>query len=299
MVFRAWIIAAMSAALVSGGVSGCASGPKTKEVGEKISAKEKFEEGQKLLKDEDYMEALDAFNLVKSKFPYSIYAAEADVLIADCDYGREKYIEAADSYANFIKMHPKHPKVPYARFRIAMSYVQRIPDDWWFAPPAYELDQSETLQAISELERFLSAYPEDDNVKEARKQLDQARMRMARMVRYVMKFYVKRQHHRGALWRADELLTLYAGLGFDEEALFCKCASHIALDERDAARAALEDLIKRFPKGSYAVDARKMHARLPAAAAPARAAPAPAAPAPVEEPASQSSEQPAPEGDDS
>lgn len=243
--------------------AGCASGPERRaRVSYRTSAKENFIKGKKALEDEDYLEAIEYFKFVKNKFPFSAYATQSDLLLADCHFGRERFLEAADQYRNFIKMHPKHSKVPYAMFRVGQCYFNRIPDDWWFTPPAYELDQAETAKAIRELERFLGVYPQDEHAEQARALLEKCKRRMAERVHYVMEFYLQRDHMRAVLWRAEELLGNYPGLGFDEEALFRKGQAHLELGELDDARAALAKLLERFPRGDHADKARKLLQRI-------------------------------------
>jgi outer membrane protein assembly factor BamD len=247
---------------------GCASGPENRpKVSYRVSAKENFIKGKKAFDDEDYLEAIEYFRFVKNKFPYSSYATDADLLIGDCHYGRERFIEAADAYLNFIKLHPKHEKVPYAAFRMGLSYFNRIPDDWWFSPPAFEMDQTETVRAIRELENYLGKFPDDEHAAEARKLLAQCKRRMAERVHFVMRFNLSKDRYRGALWRAQELLGNYPGAGFDEEALLVKAEALIELGDPAGAQAAVQELLARFPQTQLRQDAQKLLARLPAGAA--------------------------------
>lgn len=249
--------------LALGLLSGCASGPeKRAKVNYRKSAKENFLKGKKALEDEDYLEAIEFFKFVKNRFPYSTYATEADLLMADCHYGRDRFVEAADAYQNFIKLHPRHKKVPYAMFRVGLSLFQRIPDDWWFAPPAYELDEAETKRAVTELQRYVKQYPNDEHFAEANKLLNHGLKRMAFRVHYIMEFYYGREHMRAVLWRADELLSMYSGLGFDEQALYRKAQAQVELGEVKEARVTLGNLLEKFPSGSYSSDARSLLERI-------------------------------------
>ena len=200
------IVILLSLAII-GLVSGCASGPKQrKRVSYRTSAKENFIKGKKAFDDEDFLEAIEFFKFVKNKFPYSKYATEADLYLADCHFGRERYIEAADAYLNFVKLHPKNEKMPFALFQIGNCYFQRIPDDWWFTPPAYEMDQAETLRAIREISRYLKRFPEHENSKEANELLRKCLKRMGDQTHYVMNFYYERGHYRGVRF-SDRPLT--------------------------------------------------------------------------------------------
>jgi outer membrane protein assembly factor BamD len=242
---------------------GCASGPeKRPRVSYRTSAKENFLKGKKAFEDKDYLEAAEFFKFVKSKFPYSAYATDSDLYLADCDFERDRFIEAADKYRNFVKLHPKNKKVPYALFRVGLCHFEQIPDDWWFSPPAYEMDQTETGRTIREFEVYLERFPNDENAPKAQEHLKKCKVRMAQQVMYVLDFYRKKEHPRGVLWRADELLKKYSGLGYDEEALFYKAEALVDLEDSKEARATLHELLSRFPEGDYASRAKKMLSKL-------------------------------------
>jgi outer membrane protein assembly factor BamD (BamD/ComL family) len=86
---------------------------------------------------------------------------------------------------------------------------------------------------------------------------------------YVLTFYRKREHPRAGLWRADELLKKYSGLGYDEETLFYKSEAQVQLEDPKGARETLHQLLARFPKGDYASKAKKMMDQLGAQPKPA------------------------------
>jgi outer membrane protein assembly factor BamD len=245
-------------------ISGCASGPETHiKVSYQENAKDNFLKGKKAFDNKDYAEAVEYFTFVKQKFPYSTYSIESSLLLADCHFKREHYSEAIDAYADFVKLHPKNEKVPYSAFQIGLCYYKQIPDDWWFSPPAYELDQRETTRAMLELDRYLTQYPNDSNVQTAQVLLQKCKRRLAEQIDYAMDFYKKRKHPRGVLWRAEELLNKYPNSGFDDKALYFKAESLMALGDATAARSTLEQLVARSPEGKYSKDARALLNRIP------------------------------------
>ncbi len=245
--------------VIAGFIMGCASGPKEKpKVSYQSSAKANYDKGKKEYDDGDYLKATEYFRFVKNRYPYSTYATLSDLMLAECDLGRDRYLEAADGFNNFIKLHPKHKKVPYAMYRIGYCYYQRIPDDWWFAPPAYERDQSETAKTIDALQQYLASFPQDEYAKEGRKLLLEARLKMAKRVHYTMRFYKNRNRARGMLWRAEELLNEYADLQFTEEALYCKAEALHQLKDHDKARDTLTSLIEKYPQGEYIRQAKNL-----------------------------------------
>ncbi len=96
--------------------------------------------------DENYEIALTKLGEFKSRFPYSKYATEAELLIANSHYELSQYTEAALAYAQFVKLHPRHPQVDYAMFRIGESY-------WQDSPEEVDREQEYTLKAIEEWQR--------------------------------------------------------------------------------------------------------------------------------------------------
>src|SRR4051812_28292124 len=57
--------------------------------------------------DENYEIALQKLGEFKSRFPYSKFAAEAELLIANSQFELGHYTEAALAYEQFVKLHPK------------------------------------------------------------------------------------------------------------------------------------------------------------------------------------------------
>lgn len=244
-------------------MAACASGPEVrKQQARKMSAEQVFQKGLEAYHEEDWQAAADYFQLVKSKFPYSKFAADAELFLADCLFQKEKYLEAASAYEEFVKLHPNHLKVPYAMLQIGRCHYERIPQDWFLIPPAYELDQSETLVAIEKLREYLGRFPREAHAEEGRELLQECLHRMAERARYCLEFYRKRGFYRGVVLRADEILHQYPDTGFDEEALFRRAEAWLKLKEPERARKDLHLLLQRFPTGEYSESARRLQAKI-------------------------------------
>src|SRR5687767_280162 len=79
---------------------------------------------------------------------------EAELLLADLDFARERFTEARDRYQAFVKAHPSHASVDYAAFRAAETYTKEMPSEVFFLPPASEKDQVEVKGAFNALGTF-------------------------------------------------------------------------------------------------------------------------------------------------
>ena len=73
----------------------------------------------------------------------------------------------------------------YARFRMAESYFKQIPEDWLLSPPPHELDQGPTREALRQIQRFITDFPDDPRVREAEGMAALALATLARHELYV------------------------------------------------------------------------------------------------------------------
>jgi outer membrane protein assembly factor BamD len=220
-------------------------------------AQQSFLEGEQALEDDDFIEAQRLYTFVRNRFPYSQYAALADLRLGDVYYRQDKFAAAIEQYRGFIKLHPRHPEIPYAAFQVAMSFYGQMPEDWWFMPPAYEKDLSPVLDARREFEYFLKRYKNSEFEKKARRRLAQIRRRLADHEFYVANFYLEGGNYRAAAMRYRYLLENYSGVGLDDRALFLLARSYLELKDVKAAKRALDDLVEFHPDSSLADDARE------------------------------------------
>lgn len=231
------------------------------------NAKENYDKGEESFKDGSYTEAVDYFNQVKNKFPYSKYAVVAELRAADSLFEDEKYLEASDAYRMFVKLHPTNEKTAYAMFRVGYCHYKQMPRDWFFTPPVHEEDQTQVKATLEAMQQFLTKHPGAPEAKEGRQVSAACRERLARHELYVAGFYLKRERWKAAQQRAEGLLAQYAGLGLDDEALLIAAKSLLKQDKRAEAKTALDRLLREFPKSGRAGEAQDLLADLSSAGA--------------------------------
>lgn len=239
------------------------------------TAKKNFDDGEKAMADGRWAEAVKFFEHTKNKYPYSKFAVLAELRIADAHFAREKWLEAADSYRIFVRFHPRHEKVPFATYRIALAYSKEIDQDVWFFPTAIEKDQSAARDAIKAFDEFLARFPDDENAVEAKQLRTEARARLADTDLYAADFYVDRKKWQGALWRYQRVADEFADTPKAPYALLR--AARIAdekLEDGAQATALYQQLVREHPASPEAADARKALSGTPA---PASTPPAPPA----------------------
>lgn len=152
--------------------------------------------------DKYYDQAIKRLGEFKSRFPYSQYATEAELLIADSQFNLEQFQEAASSYETFVKLHPKHPKSDYANYRIAESY-------WEDSPTAISREQEYAEKAVVQWQEVIKKYPNTEFAKKSQEMIVIGRRRLAESVRFVARFYCKAEVWHACAYRYTQLLEKY------------------------------------------------------------------------------------------
>ncbi len=238
-------------------MTGCATSSNNATATYSDQVEAAFQRGEEAYKSKDYIEAVRRFNTVRNQFPYSEYAAIAEIRIGDAYFAQEQYQTAIEQYRSFIQLHPNHERATYAYYQVALSYYQQMPGDWWFLPPSYEKDLSRAREAIRELNLFMRHFPDSEYANDASKKLGVARRRMAEHELYVANFYLDRENPRAAANRLTHLLKNYSGVGLDPTALFLLGRAYLQLGEVDKAIDALTDLVEVHPNSEPAKEAKK------------------------------------------
>lgn len=254
----------LAAALSAAAFLAC-SGPGSSLTGEVKpgrSAEETYKAGEAELKGGNHLEATKLFEHVRTKYPFSRFAALSELRLADVKYDQERWTEAAEAYKDFVKLHPNHENVDYAAFRVGQSYWKDAPSTFKLLPPSHEKDQQAVRDAVDALQGFAAKHPSSKYRPEAERILAQARARLMDHEWYVAEFYAKRGHWAGAAGRLEGLIKKYPDSPREAEALFKLAEAYGKLDERTRAQQALQQLIVKHPQSPRRADAERLLAGL-------------------------------------
>jgi len=178
---------------------------------EELDAGELMAQGNEDLSRGRYKDAVDAFQKIKDRFPYSKHAVNAELKMADALYLQEEYELAYAAYDEFEKLHPKHKDLPYVIYQKGMSNFSQIKSS--------DREQVHTLKAKEEFERLIKRFPRDDYANKARKNLRECLIFLAEHELFVANFYYKQGRYRAALGRYTYLINNYPDMGQYQEAM--------------------------------------------------------------------------------
>lgn len=185
-----------------------------------------YARGTQEFQDGDYKKAREYYTRLKEEHPLHDLAILAELGIADAYYSDKEYLEAENSYNDFIMLYPTNENVPYAHYQTAMCHYQQI--------GAIDRDQTETVKAKREFEKLMARYPQSKFSTLAEKMIRDCKQKLAEHEFYVGDFYFKQKKYEAALKRFEVVKRDYAGVGLDlkVEAFIAETQACLAEEEK-------------------------------------------------------------------
>ncbi|MBW1772991.1 MAG: outer membrane protein assembly factor BamD [Deltaproteobacteria bacterium] len=168
-------------------------------------------EGDKQFNRGNWEEAIESYETVKDRYPYSKEAVVAELKMADSLYESEFYEDAFEAYNEFERLHPKNKNIPYVIYRKGMCYYQQI--------TTIDREQDTTLRAKEEFERVIKRFPRNVYANKARKNIRKCLIFLAENELYVAHYYYRMKKYRAARQRYSYIIENYPDMGQYHEAL--------------------------------------------------------------------------------
>ena len=186
------------------------------------SPEELMNQGISMFRDRNYRDAVEAFQKIKDRYPYSKFAIQAELKMADALFKRKEFEEALEAYIEFEKLHPKNESIPYVIYQQGMCNFLRM--------GTIDRDQTSTKNALEEFERLRKEFPTNQFSLQAQRNIRKCHSNLAEYEFYVGYFYFKSGNYLAALRRFEYLITHYPDLGQYGKALtyIAKCRERLA-----------------------------------------------------------------------
>lgn len=208
-----------------------------------------FKIAQEFEKADRAQVAIQKYNEVKNRFPYSSLATAAELAVADLYYKTESYAEAQVSYQNFRDLHPKHPKIDYVVFQTGMSFFEQLPDT---------IDRDLTLanDAIYSFNELIKSYPNSEYVSQAKEKREKAYEMLSEKELYIADFYYRNSDYLAALTRYETSLKKYPDTPLEPRALLGAAKSAGKLNDSAKKEKYESELKTRFSDSNEAKEVR-------------------------------------------
>ncbi len=221
----------------------------------------KYEYAKKLYEKDDYPRALTIFEELIAVYRGTSKAEEIFYYYAYCHYYVGDYVLSAYHFKTFIKTFPNSVHVEEAAYMIPSSYYEMS--------PTYSLDQTDTKNAIRELQSFINTYSTSTRIPEANETMAKLRGKLEKKYYENAKQYFNMEEYSAAVTAFNNLLKDYPDNKYREEVSFLIIKSNYlyALNSIEAKKSerfqsAIESYFKfldKYPASQYLKQAETIY----------------------------------------
>jgi outer membrane protein assembly factor BamD len=148
-----------------------------------------------------YFTAVEFFEEILNRYPFSPEAVLAELKAADCSYHLGRYQEALLLYEEFENRHPTNESIPYVLFQRGMSNFKQM--------DRIDRDTGGAEKAIALFRQLVQVYPNSPYAAEARSRIAAANEFLADHEYFVVEYYVRTEKFDQAKVRLNYLLATY------------------------------------------------------------------------------------------
>jgi outer membrane protein assembly factor BamD len=209
-----------------------------------------YESGVEKLKKEDFQEAADDFDEVERQYPYSFWAAKAQLMSAYASFKAQNFLRAIGTLDIFLTLHPSSPYAAYAYYFRALSYYTDM------VSPHRDKENAEL--AMEAFEEVCRRFPNTDYAQDAALKIDFLKEHLASQEILMIRFCMKRKDYVAAFQRLGQMITDFPSSRLIPEALYRLLECHVNLGLSNVAHKTFALLSYNFPKDSWTALARDL-----------------------------------------
>ena len=187
-----------------------------------------YKEGVEAFENGDVLFAAKKFNEAEILFPQSEWASKSILMAAYSYYSQDYYYDAISELERFIKKYPKHERLNYAYFLLAICYYEQIVDE--------KKDLGPLLNAQKEFKFIIINYPNSDFALDSKFKLDLINDVLASKEIFLGRYYMKKEKWIAAINRFKHVAEHYDTTAYIEEALHRLVEIHYRLGLIDEAK---------------------------------------------------------------
>lgn len=193
---------------------------------EEYTAQELALNGMEAYERGNYRAAARNFQELKDFYPFSQYAALADLKLGDSYYQRRQYAKAIEAYEDFERLHPRNEAVPYVIYKIGMCYYDQM--------PTIDRDQTNAMKAMETFQRLQRQFPGNEYSILVDPMIPECLRKLAGHEFSIGLFYFETKHWVAAKMRFEKVLRNYPDVGYHREAMIylVDCERRIAAAEQ-------------------------------------------------------------------
>ena len=187
-----------------------------------------YKEGVEAFEQGDVLFAAKKFNEAEILFPQSKWAARSILMAAYSYYSQDYYYDTISELERFIQKYPKHERLNYAHFLLAICYYEQIVDE--------KKDIGPLLSAQKEFKFIIKNYSDSDFALDSKFKLDLINDVLASKEIFLGRYYMKKEKWIAAINRFKQVVQFYDTTIYIEEALHRLVELHYRIGLIDEAK---------------------------------------------------------------
>ena len=238
-------------------LSGCASlnpwngqaeslGKKPEDLGEK-TPESLYSRGVDAVNARRYATAVTQFDAIEQNYPYSTWAAKAQLMHGYAEYLQNHFTEAIGALDRYVQLHPSSADAAYAYYLRSLCYYEQVED--------VQRDQKGTEQAMAALQEVVNRFPDTPYARDARLKIDLCRDHLAGKEMSIGRWYENQHLYGSAINRYQRVVQLYQTTNHTPEALQRMVEVYLKLGMTGEARSTASVLGYNYPGSRWYQDA--------------------------------------------
>jgi outer membrane protein assembly factor BamD len=254
------LIALVVFAALAATLAGCAPGKRgLVPAGTSEPDKFLFDKGNEALQAKKWLVAREYFKQITETYTASPYRPDSKLAIGDTYLGEgsaEALVLAINEFKEFLSYYPTNPRSDYAQYKTGLAHFRQMRGP--------QRDQTETREAIRELQVFVDRYPNSSLMTEARAKLREAKDRLSESDYLVGFFYFRQRWYPGAIDRFKDLLKSDPEYTGRDAVYFYLAESLVKVKLQAEALPYYEKLIEEFERSEFLEEAQRRATELKA-----------------------------------
>jgi outer membrane protein assembly factor BamD len=195
------------------------------------------------LAQQRFNDAHTLYDEVDRQYPYSVWAAKAELMSAYALYQQDKFDDAIVALNAYIQLHPGNRDAPYAYYMKALCYYEQVVD--------VGRDQKVTQQALDAMQEVVRRFPESPYARDARLRIDLAHDHLAGKEMEIGRYYLLKHEWVAAINRFRRVIEQYQTTSHVPEALERLTEAYLSLGVTDEAQTAAAVLGYNYPGSEW------------------------------------------------
>ena len=227
----------------------------------------KYSYAKKYFNAKQYNKSATLLDALVTIFKGTAYAEESLYLLAQSYYGQKDYQTASQYFNTYYTTYPKGEYTELARYYSGYGLYLDSPDP--------RLDQTQTYEAINQLQLYLEYYPQSERAAEDQKIMFELQEKLAYKellavrLYYILGTYMRDNNYLSAVITAENALKNYPYSKYREEFMF-----YVLRSKYEQAIASVEEKLQgryrevvdeyytymnEYPEGKYVKQAQKFY----------------------------------------